>query len=58
MTEAKFRKQLPPLLLGLEDTARRHLQQTGGRHALPNFINCIHCALLASVRPVAVTLLQ
>jgi NitT/TauT family transport system substrate-binding protein len=47
-----------PLLLGLEDTARWYLQQTGSRRPLPNFINCIHCALLASVRPDAVNLRQ
>lgn len=47
-----------PLLMGLEDTARWHLQQTGVNRPLPNFISCIHRELLASVRPDAVNLLK
>jgi NitT/TauT family transport system substrate-binding protein len=47
-----------PLLMGLEDTARWHLQQTGNSRPVPNFINWIHTASLAGIRPEAVNLVK
>lgn len=45
------------LLMGLEDTARWTLQQSGnGQHAVPNFLNLIAAEPLRAVRPEAVRL--